>query len=33
MVELPGGALAIDWTEDDGHVLMTGPSVHVLMEN
>ena len=27
MVELDGGELVIDWREDDGHVLMTGPAV------
>ena len=26
MVTLPGGDLAIDWRESDGHVLMTGPA-------
>ena len=25
VVELDGGELVIDWREDDGHVLMTGP--------
>jgi diaminopimelate epimerase len=25
-VSLPGGDLAIEWREDDGHVLMTGPA-------
>jgi diaminopimelate epimerase len=25
VVELDGGELIIDWREDDGHVLMTGP--------
>ena len=29
LIELPGGALAIEWGDDDGHILMTGPSVHV----
>jgi diaminopimelate epimerase len=24
-VELPGGTLTIEWRQDDGHVLMTGP--------
>jgi diaminopimelate epimerase len=27
VVELPGGALTINWRADDGHVLMTGPVV------
>jgi diaminopimelate epimerase len=26
VVELDGGELIIDWNEDDGHVLMTGPA-------
>ena len=25
-VDLPGGTLAIEWRESDGHVLMTGPA-------
>jgi diaminopimelate epimerase len=25
-VELPGGVLAIEWREEDGHILMTGPA-------
>ncbi len=28
-VELPGGALSIEWREADGHVLMTGPATPV----
>lgn len=28
-VDLPGGALTIEWKEDTGRVLMTGPAVHV----
>ena len=28
-VELPGGALSIEWREEDGHVLMTGPATPV----
>ena len=28
-VELPGGALDIEWREEDGHVLMTGPATPV----
>jgi diaminopimelate epimerase len=24
-IELPGGALELDWRESDGHILMTGP--------
>jgi diaminopimelate epimerase len=26
MVTLPGGALTIEWSENDGHVYMTGPA-------
>ena len=25
-VQLPGGVLSIEWREDDGHILMTGPA-------
>jgi diaminopimelate epimerase len=25
-VELPGGALSIEWRADDDHILMTGPA-------
>ena len=28
-VELPGGALEIEWRPADGHVLMTGPATTV----
>jgi len=29
LIHLPGGNLDIEWREDDGHVLMTGPAVEV----
>jgi diaminopimelate epimerase len=28
-IDLPGGSLAVDWRESDGHVLLTGPAVTV----
>ena len=28
-VTLPGGTLQIEWSEDDGHVYLTGPATFV----
>ena len=28
-VDLPGGPLQIEWREEDGHVMMTGPATLV----
>lgn len=29
VVELPGGPLKIEWSEEDGHIYMTGPAERV----
>jgi diaminopimelate epimerase len=29
IVDLPGGALGIEWQESDDHVVMTGPAQHI----